>query len=137
MEGYLAYDRGKIAVVGIHGVFVLVLDSILDQLGEVDLPPKDVSLQQPTSSEHKPSWPNLRLREVEFDDLDMINTDIISCLQLTETKLYVSVLSDDFIGDRVEICGVMILHRRHRSREFQTAIGLECRGRFECGSRLG
>ena len=101
-EGYLAYGHGKIAVVGIHGIFVLVLDSILDQLGEVDLPPKDVSLQnlQPTSPGHKPSWLNLRLREVEFDGLDMFDTDMVSCLQLTETKLYLSVLSDDFIEER-------------------------------------
>jgi len=97
-EGYLAYNDGKIAVIGIHGIFVLVLDSILDQLGEVDLPPKDVSLP-PASSEHNPSWPNLRLREVEFDGLDMFDTDVVSCLQLTETRLYVSVLSDDFNED--------------------------------------
>lgn len=100
-EGYLAYDRDKIAVVGIHGIFVLVLDSILDQLEEVDLPPKDVSLRNLplTSPEHKPSWPNLRLREVEFYDLDMFNADMISCLQLTETKLYLSVLLDNFGED--------------------------------------
>lgn len=97
-DGYLAYNGGKIAVIGIHGIFVLVLDSILDQLGEVDLPPKDVSLP-PAPSERNPSWPNLRLREVEFDDLDMFETDVISCLQLTETRLYVSVLSDDFVED--------------------------------------
>jgi len=101
MEGYLAYDRGKVAVFGIHGVFVLVLDSILDQLGEIELLPKDPSLQKlPKSSEHKPSWPNLRLREVQFDDLDMFNTEIISCLQLSETKLYLSVLSDDILDDQ-------------------------------------
>jgi len=102
MEGYLAYDRDKIAVVGIHGIFVLVLDSILDQLGEVNLPPKDVSLRNLllTSLEYKPSWPNLRLRKVEFDDLDVFNADMFSCLQLTETKLYLSVLLDDFGEER-------------------------------------
>lgn len=101
-EGYLAYDRGKVAVAGIHGIFVLVLDSVLDQLGEVDLPLKDVSLQnlQPTSSVHKPSWPNLRLREVQFNDLDVYDTDVaISCLQLTDTKLYVSVFPDDLVDE--------------------------------------
>ena len=104
MEGYLAYDRGRVATVGIHGVFVLVLDSILDQLGEMSLPPKDPSLQglQPASSEHELSWPHLRLREVQFDDPDMLNTQIISCLQLTETKLYLSVFSDDIWDERGE-----------------------------------
>ena len=104
MEGYLAYDRGKVAVVGIHGVFVLVLNSILDQLGEMSLPPQDASLRhlQPASWEHEPSWPLLRLREVEFDDPDMLNTQIISCLQLTETKLYLSVFSDDILDERGE-----------------------------------
>jgi len=101
MEGYLAYDRGKVAVFGIHGVFVLVLDPILDQSGEIEQLPKDASLRKlPRSSEHEPSWPNLRLREVQFDDLDIFNTEIISCLQLTETKLYLSVLSDDIVDDR-------------------------------------
>ncbi|KAF9642594.1 hypothetical protein BDM02DRAFT_3176644 [Thelephora ganbajun] len=102
-EGYLAYYRGKVAGVGIHGVYVLVLDSILDQLGEIELLPKDVSLQnlQTKSPEREPSWPNLRLREVEFD-LEMFNAEIISCLQLTETKLYLSVLSDDIMDDRGE-----------------------------------
>ena len=99
-EGYLAYDCGKVAVVGLRGLFVLVLDSILDQLDEIDLPPKDGSLQNLPLPDHKPSWPNLRLREVQFDDLDMFNVDMISCLQLTETRLYLSVLSDDFIEER-------------------------------------
>jgi hypothetical protein len=45
MEGYLAYGDGKVAAVGLHGVFVLVLDSILNQLGEVDLPWKVISLE--------------------------------------------------------------------------------------------
>ena len=103
MEGYLAYDRGKVAVAGIHGVFVLVLDSILDQLGEIEPPPKDVCLQslQPESLEREPSWPHLRLREVQFEDPEMMNTDIISCLQLTETKLYLSVF-DDILDERGE-----------------------------------
>jgi len=104
VEGYLAYDQGKVAVVGLHGLFVLVLDSILDQLDEVDLPPKDASLQNlpPAPPGDKPSWPNLRLREVQFGDLDMLDVDLILCLQLTETKLYVSVLSEDFVEERGE-----------------------------------
>jgi len=103
-EGYLAYDRGKVAIVGIHGVFVLILDSIFDRLGELDLPPKDFSLQglQLTSPEHKPSWPALRLREVQFDDSEMLSTDIVSCLQLTETRLYLSVRSDDILDEQGE-----------------------------------
>ena len=103
-EGYLAYDGGKVAVVGIHGVFVLILDPILDQLGEIAPLPKDISLQhlRPTSSEHKPSWPNLRLREVQFHDPEMSDTEIISCLQLTETKLYLSVFSDNLLDERGE-----------------------------------
>lgn len=99
----LAYDCGKVAIFGSHGVFVLVLDSILDQLGEIDLLPKDLSLQilLPSSPEQKPSWPNLRLRQVDFDDLDVDESDIISCLQLTETKLYLSVISEDPWNERV------------------------------------
>ena len=102
--GYLAYDRGKVAVAGPYGVFVLVLDSIFDRLREFDLPPKDDSLQslQPTSPEHKPSWPNLRLREVQFDDPKMFTSGIVSCLQLTETKLYLSVPSDNIVDERGE-----------------------------------
>lgn len=94
---HFAYDRGKIAIFGAHGVFVLVLDSILDQLGEIDSLPKDVSLQifSKSSPEHKPSWPNLRLRQVLFNNLEVLESDIVSCLQLTETKLYLSVISED------------------------------------------
>ena len=101
-EGYLAYDRGKIAVAGIHGIYVLVLDSILDRLGEIELPPKDVSLRslEPTISEYTPSWRNLRLREVRFDYPHITDADRILCLQLTETKLYVSVLSGDLVDER-------------------------------------
>ena len=101
-QGYLAYDRGKVAIVCTYGIYVLVLDSILDRLGEIDPPPKDVSLRglPPTPSGHKPSWPNLRLCEVEFDGLRILNTDMISCLQLTETRLYLSVLSDDIMDER-------------------------------------
>jgi hypothetical protein len=105
MEGYLAYGDGKVAAVGLHGVFVLVLDSILDQLGEIDLPPKAISLEglQSTSSMYAPSWPNLRLREAQFDDPEMSTTmDFISCLQLTETKLYLSVFSDDILDEQGE-----------------------------------
>ncbi|KAF9643602.1 hypothetical protein BDM02DRAFT_3123197 [Thelephora ganbajun] len=104
LEGYLAYDRGKVAVIGAYGVFVLSLDSILDQLGEIDLPPKDVSLQSlpPESPEHKPSWQNLRLRAVQFDDLQALSTDTISCLQLTETKLYLSAICDELVDGWAE-----------------------------------
>jgi len=100
----LAYGRGKVAVAGPYGVFVFVLDSIFDRLGEFDLPPGDFSLQslQPTSPEHKPSRPNLQLREVQFDDPKMFNSGIVSCLQLTETKLYLSVLSDNTTDERGE-----------------------------------
>lgn len=101
-EGYLAYDGGKVAVAGIHGVYVLVLDSILDQLGEIELPPKDVSLQrlEQIKSEHTPSWQNLRLREVLFDYASITGADRILCLQLTATKLYVSVISSDMVEER-------------------------------------
>ena len=105
MGGYLAYGRGKITVVGVYDTFILVLDSIPDQLGELDLPPKDVPLQslQPTSLKREPTWPNLRLREVQFGDPDMFNMDTFLCLQLTEAKLLVSVLSNDrMVGERDE-----------------------------------
>jgi hypothetical protein len=104
METCLAYDHGKVAIFGVHGVFVLILDSLLDQLGEIELIPKDDSLWalQPRSSEHKPSWPNLRLRGVGFDDLQLLWSDIISCLQFTETKLYLSVISEDPHNERGE-----------------------------------
>lgn len=100
-ETCLAYDNGKVAIFGAHGLYILVLDSILDQLGEIDLLPKDVSLRGlPRSSEQNPSWPNLRLRKVEFDDLEVLRSDIISCLQLTKTRLYVSVISEDPLNER-------------------------------------
>lgn len=100
-EGYLAYNNGKVAVMGKHGVYVLVLDSVLDELGEINSLPKDVSLQamQPTSPKHEESWPSLRLREVEFRDLDMSTTTSFSCLQLSETKLYFTVLPNDDVDD--------------------------------------
>ena len=100
METCLAYHCGKVAVFGAHGVYVLLLDSILDQLGEINLPPKDVSLRNlPRSSEHKPSWPNLRLHKVAFYGLQIHRSDIISCLQLSETKLYLSVISEDLLNE--------------------------------------
>ena len=103
-EGYLAYDRGKVAVMGGHGVYVLVLDSILDKLGEIRSLSKDYSLQtaQQTSPKQEQSWPNLRLREVEFGDLEMHNMALFLCLQLSETKLYFSLLPNDAIVDRDE-----------------------------------
>jgi hypothetical protein len=101
VDGYLAYDRGKVAVMGVHGVYVLVLDSILDQLGEIRPVPKDVSLQtaQQVSPKHKQSWPSLRLREVEFHDIAIPTMDLFLCLQLSETKLYFSVLQSDARND--------------------------------------
>jgi hypothetical protein len=104
MIPFLAYDCGKVAIFGAYGVFVLVLDSILDQLGEIDLLPKDASLKilPQRSMEHKPSWPNLRLRQVVFDDLGGFESDIISSLQLTETKLYLSVIAVDPRNERFE-----------------------------------
>lgn len=95
-ETYLAYDRGKVAIFGAHGIFILVLDSILDKLEEIKLPPKDISLRDlEKSSEHEGSWPNLRLRKVEFDNRVVSGTGITPCLQLTETRLYFSVISED------------------------------------------
>lgn len=94
-EGYLAYDRGKVAIIGTHGAYVLVLDSILDQLEEIKPLPKDISLRtQYISSKHKPSWPNLRLLQVGFNDPKMFNDVMFSCLQLTETKLFFSLIPD-------------------------------------------
>jgi len=97
-EGWLTYDRGKVAAVGIDGVFVIVLDPIFDRLGEVDPVPKDVSLQnlQPTSLEHEPPWPNLRLHKVQFGD-PPVNMDKILRLKSTETKIYLSVLPGDIL----------------------------------------
>lgn len=97
-DGYLAYGHGKVAILGYLGVYVLVLESILDQLGEIKLLPKDPSLHatQQASLEHKPSWPKLRLRQVKFDDLKINTGLMISCLQLTETKLYLSMIPSVF-----------------------------------------
>ena len=102
-EGCLAYDRGKVAVLNRHGIYVLVLDSILDEFGEIDLPPKDISLQTlPRSPGHEPPWPNLRFREVKFCGVEMSCTGIILCVQLTETKLYFSVFPNDVTDERGE-----------------------------------
>jgi hypothetical protein len=100
---FFTYDRGRVAIYGVHGAFVLVLDSILDQLGEIELLPKDDSLQTlPRSSKWEPSWPNLRLREVPLENFMTPSSNIISCLQLTETRLYLSVLSEDYDNGRGE-----------------------------------
>lgn len=101
-EGYVAYDRGKVAVMGIHGVYILVLDSILDKLGEIRPPSRDTSSQiaQQTSSEHTESWPSVRLREVKLNDFDISKTALFLCLQLSETKLYFSVLQSELGGGR-------------------------------------
>ena len=82
---------------------VLVLDSILDRFGVIDLPLKHDSLQNlPRSSERELSWPNLRVCKVAFPDLKVLDSDVISCLQLTETKLYASVISGDRLYERIE-----------------------------------
>ena len=99
----LAYDQGKVAIFGPYGIYVLVLDSVLDRFGVIDLPLKHDSLQNlPRSSEREPSWPNLRVRKVAFPDLKALDSDVISCLQLTETKLYTSVISEDRRYQRIE-----------------------------------
>ncbi|KAF9777862.1 hypothetical protein BJ322DRAFT_513946 [Thelephora terrestris] len=100
-ETCLAYDCGKVAIFGALGIYVLVLDSILDQLGDIDLPSKDPSLRNlMRPSEHEQSWPNLRLRKVIFYDLQVSRGDILSCLQLSKTKLYLSVISVDPLNER-------------------------------------
>ena len=102
-EGYLAYDRGKVAVMSTNGVYVLVLDSILDKLGEIRPLQKDTSL--PTAHQipkGDPSWPSLRAREVEFDEYEMATAAMFLCLQLSETKLYFSVLPGGARGDQNE-----------------------------------
>lgn len=86
-EGRLAYDRGRVAVASAHAVYVFTLDSILDRLGEVPLPPKDGSLQiLPNSADRNPPWPNFRLSEVWFSKIS--STLLAPCLELAETKLY-------------------------------------------------
>lgn len=103
VEGCLAYHRGKVAVASTHGIYVLVLDSILDRWGEIDFPPKGISLRiLPKPSEHEPPWSNLRLREVRFCDAEIQGGRIILCLRLTATKLYFSVFPDDLTDERGE-----------------------------------
>jgi len=94
-NGWITYDWGKVVVVGVHGVFVFVLDSIFDRLEQVDLASKDVSSRrlQATSLEHELPWPNLRLRKVQFGDPAVLNRDTLLCLKLTETKMYLSAPS--------------------------------------------
>ena len=100
-EGCLAYDRGKVALVSVHGIYVLVLDSILDQWGDIDFPQKDVSLQTLLrSSEHRLPWPSLRLREVKFGDVEIPGRRVVLCLRLTETKLYFTVFPNDIAEER-------------------------------------
>lgn len=93
-EGYLAYDGGKVAIIGTQGIYVLMLDSILDRFGDIKPLPKDVSLQTThhTPLRHEQTWPNLRLRQVEFENHELLSKVMFLCLQLTETKLYFSLL---------------------------------------------
>jgi len=103
--GRLAYNRGRVAVVSVHGAYVLVLDSILDQLGGISFPPKDISLQMsPRSLGHEQPWPNLRLCEVRFGDgdVEISSRRTILCLELTETRLYFSVFPGDINDERGE-----------------------------------
>jgi hypothetical protein len=51
---------------------------------------------------HTLYWPNLWSCEVQFDDPEMLTMDFILCLQLTETKLYLSVFSDDILVEQGE-----------------------------------
>jgi hypothetical protein len=100
-DGRLAYDRGRVAVASTYGIYVLTLDSILDQLGEIALPPKDDSLETPlNSAERDPPWPDLRVREVSFGNI--FSTETVPCLQLTETRLYLSVFPRYFRDKRGE-----------------------------------
>lgn len=101
--GRLAYNRGKVAYVNSDGLYLLVLDSMLDQLGEIDFPQGSGSLQVlPGLSKRESPWPDLRLREVRFDGVEIPIEEIILCLQLTETKLYFSVFPKDFRDERGE-----------------------------------
>lgn len=107
-EGYLAYDSGKVAIIGTQGIYVLVLDSILDQFGDIKPLPKDISLQttQPASLRHEQSWPNLRLRQVGFENQELFSRVMFLCLQLTETKLYFSLLptQEEDLDDNMWYC---------------------------------
>lgn len=91
-EGRLAYDRGRVAVASTDGIYVLTLNSILDQLGEIASHPKGVSLQTlPKLTEQDPPWPSIRVRGVRFC---RAFSTFIPCLQLAETKLYLTVFRD-------------------------------------------
>jgi hypothetical protein len=100
-DGRLAYHRGRVAVARTYGIYVLNLDSILDQLGEIALPSKDDSLENPpNSAERDPSWPDLRVRGVSFGNI--FSTETVPSLQLTETKLYLSVFPKYYRDKRGE-----------------------------------
>ncbi|KAF9789196.1 hypothetical protein BJ322DRAFT_1177087 [Thelephora terrestris] len=100
-DGRLAYDRGRVAVASTYGIYVLTLDSVLDQFGEIALPPKDDSLEMPLDpAERDPSWPDLRVREVSFGNI--FSTETVPSLQLTETRLYLSVFPKYFRDKRGE-----------------------------------
>lgn len=96
MLSHLAYEHGRIAVASVFSMHVLTLDSLLEQLGEITLPKKDISLQTlQNSARHDPPW---RVRKVWFGE--KFGRKAISCLRLAETKLYVSVFPDDSWSDR-------------------------------------
>ena len=81
----------------------MVLDSmnLIYQFGENDFPPPGSGSLQ-VLSKREPPWPNLRLREMRFVDVEITIEEIILCLQLTETKLYFSVFPKDFRDERGE-----------------------------------
>ncbi|KAF9789183.1 hypothetical protein BJ322DRAFT_1017897 [Thelephora terrestris] len=98
-DGLLAYHRGRVAVVRTYGIYVLNLDSILDQLGEIALPTKDDLLENPpNSAECDPSWPDLRL---------------------TETKLYLSVFPKYF-RDKRDTHELVMGHLRDETTALET-----------------
>ena len=98
-QGRIAYHRGRVAVASVCGVYVFTLDSTLDQLGEIALPPKDAPLQTVLASAERDSpWPNLRLRKLWFGKT--LSTEVVPCLELAGTKLYLSVFHFSHWEDR-------------------------------------
>ena len=87
--GCLAYGHGKVAVMSTCGIYVLILDSTLDRFGEIDFLP--IGSSQPRVWKQNTSWQNLRMREVDVRDVEVINSRVALSLELTETKLYLSV----------------------------------------------
>lgn len=90
----LVYHRGRVTIAGIHGVYVLTLGSVLDQLGDIALPPTNVSLQSLSGSEeHNSPFPKLRVYKIQFGEI--FSTEFFQTLELSETKLYLSVHPKD------------------------------------------